>query len=84
MQPGSEEEFIAEHYWGYSKYNTQTTFEYAVEHPAWKVYPVKNYLIDCDFTALYGKQFSFLYNARPNSVFMANGSAISILKKRSL
>ncbi len=84
MQPGSEEEFIAEHYWGYSKYNAQTTFEYAVQHPSWKVYAVKNYLIDCDFANLYSEQFSFLQYVKPNSVFMAQGSAISILKKRNL
>jgi hypothetical protein len=84
MQPGSEEEFIAEHYWGYSKYNEQTTYEYAVQHPAWKVYKVQRYLIDCNFTALYGPSFSFLQNTKPNSVFMARGSAIAILQKRKL
>jgi uncharacterized protein len=84
MQSDSAEEFIAEHYWGYSKYNAQTTCEYAVRHPSWKVHTVKKYLIDCDFTALYGEQFSFLQEAKPDSVFMAQGSAISILKKRNL
>jgi uncharacterized protein len=81
---GSEEEFIAEHYWGYSKYNATTTFEYNVQHPAWKIFPVKNYLIDCDFTSLYGNGFSALTNAKPNSVFVAQGSAVSVLKKRNL
>ncbi len=84
MQPGSEEEFIAEHYWGYSRFNTQTTYEYAVEHPAWEVYKVNNYLIDCDFTALYGNAFSFLQSAIPNSVFIAKGSPIAILHKKQL
>ena len=84
MQPGSEEEFIAEHYWGYSRYNSQTTFEYAVQHPAWKVYPVKKYFIDCDFTGLYGERFSFLQQAKPNSVFVARGSDITVLNKRNL
>jgi uncharacterized protein len=84
MLPGSEEEFIAEHYWGYSKYNAQTTYEYAVQHPSWKVYAVKKYLVDCDFATLYGNEFTFLQHAKPNSVFMAQGSAISILKKRVL
>jgi uncharacterized protein YqjF (DUF2071 family) len=84
MLPGSEEEFIAEHYWGYSKYNDTTTVEYAVQHPSWEIYPVKNYLIDCDFTALYGNRFSMLQTAVPNSVFVAKGSAISILSKRNL
>lgn len=84
MLPGSEEEFIAEHYWGYSQYNTQTTYEYAVQHPAWKVYPVKKYLIDCDFTAVYGTRFSILQHAKPNSVFVAQGSAVGVLHKRKL
>lgn len=84
MQPGSEEEFIAEHYWGYSKYNDTTTVEYAVQHPRWEIYPVKEYTIDCDFNALYGNQFAMLQTAVPNSVFVAKGSAISILHKRNL
>ncbi len=84
MVLGSEEEFIAEHYWGYSKYNEVTTFEYNVQHPAWKIFPVKNYLIDCDFNALYGEPFSKLTAAKPNSVFVAEGSDISVLKKRNL
>lgn len=84
VQAGSEEEFIAEHYWGYSKYNTTTTFEYNVQHPAWQVHKVKDYLIDCDFTALYGNEFLFLHTIQPNSVFVAGGSAIAVLKKRKL
>lgn len=81
---GSEEEFIAEHYWGYSKYNAETTFEYSVQHPPWKIFPVKTYTIDCDFGSLYGNEFSFLAKKEPDSVFVAEGSAIEILRKRKL
>jgi len=84
MIAGSAEEFIAEHYWGYSRYNETTTFEYNVQHPAWKIFPVKNYLMDCDFGSLYGDAFSNLTNAKPNSVFVAEGSDIAVLKKRVL
>ena len=84
MITGSEEEFIAEHYWGYSRYNDNTTFEYNVQHPAWKIFPVKKYFIDCDFKSLYGDSFSNLKDAKPNSVFVAEGSDITVLKKRSL
>lgn len=84
MLSGSEEEFIAEHYWGYSKYNSHTTFEYAVQHPKWEVYPVKNYKIDCDFAGLYGQAFAFLKDTLPSSVFVAKGSEISVLGKRKL
>jgi len=84
MQPGSEEEFIAEHYWGYSKYNDTTTYEYNVLHPTWKVFPVKDYLVDCDFAGLYGNAFASLENIKPNSVFVAEGSEVAVLKKREL
>ena len=84
MITGSAEEFIAEHYWGYSKYNDATTYEYNVQHPPWKILPVKDYLIDCDFTSLYGDAFSNLQKANPDSVFVAEGSDIFVLKKRKL
>jgi len=84
MIEGSEEEFIAEHYWGYSRYNESTTFEYNVQHPPWNIFPVKQYKVDCDFTALYGNSFTSLMNAKPNSVFVAEGSSVSVLKKKNL
>jgi len=84
MQPGSEEEFIAEHYWGYSRHSANITYEYAVQHPAWEIYPVKKYSIDCDFGTLYGNEFGFLTNAVPTSVFVAKGSAVAVLSKRTL
>jgi uncharacterized protein len=84
MVVGSKEEFIAEHYWGYSKYSNNTTFEYAVQHPSWEIHTVKNYNIVCDFEKLYGTQFAFLNGAKPDSVFMAKGSPIAILHKNNL
>ncbi len=82
MKAKSEEEFIAEHYWGYSKFNDKTTIEYAVRHPRWKLFTIKKFSIDVDFIKIYGDQFSFLQNATPESVFVAQGSAIQILNKR--
>jgi uncharacterized protein len=84
MVAGSKEEFIAEHYWGYSKYNNSTTFEYAVQHPSWEIHTVKNCNIVCDFEKLYGTQFAFLNAVKLDSVFMAKGSPIAILHKNNL
>lgn len=75
---GSEEEFITEHYWGYTKINESKTSEYAVEHPRWEVYPMLNYDVDVDFGQLYGKEFDFLSKAVPRSVFLAEGSEILV------
>jgi uncharacterized protein YqjF (DUF2071 family) len=76
---GSEEEFITEHYWGYTKLSDHKTSEYGVEHPRWEVYPVNNYEIDVDFAALYGEAFGVLNGQKPVSVFLAEGSEISVL-----
>lgn len=68
---GSEEEFITEHYWGYSRQRNNTTKEYKVEHPRWNVYPVTGYKIVCDFEKLYGNDFGFLQQSQPVSVLLA-------------
>ena len=75
---GSEEEFITEHYWGYTRISATKTSEYEVQHPRWVVYPVKNYTIDVAFGHLYGKEFDFLKNEKPVSVFLAEGSEIAV------
>ena len=38
---GSEEEFITEHYWGYTKLRNNITSEYGVEHPRWNMHAIK-------------------------------------------
>ena len=75
---GSEEEFITEHFWGYTKITEQRTNEYGVEHPRWKLYPVDDYLVEVDFGFVYGREFSFLTNEEPKSVFLAEGSEIVV------
>ncbi len=79
---GSEEEFITEHFWGYSHISEEKTAEYHVVHPRWNIYKVNNYTIDCDFENVYGKEFSFLKLQEPASVFLAEGSAIEVFSKR--
>ncbi|MCC6370887.1 MAG: DUF2071 domain-containing protein [Bacteroidia bacterium] len=82
--PGSEEEFITEHYWGYTKQNTGNTQEYGVEHPSWKVYPVTDFACDFDFGDMYGGKFDFLNNQHPASVFLAEGSEIVVKSGKPL
>ncbi len=78
LVPGSEEEFITEHYWGYTKITDYKTSEYAVEHPRWEMYPVKNFITDVNFGTVYGEEFAFLKNEAPKSVFLAEGSEIRV------
>nr|MBC7611386.1 DUF2071 domain-containing protein [Pseudopedobacter sp.] len=81
---GSEEEFITEHYWGYTSAGINKSLEYAVEHPSWEVYPINKYHINADFEDLYGADFAFLNQEEPNSVFLAEGSEVLIRDGRKI
>ncbi|MEO7393922.1 MAG: DUF2071 domain-containing protein [Chitinophagaceae bacterium] len=83
--PGSEEEFIFEHYYGYNKLNEITTIEYSLAHPRWQVYPVTDYRLDCDVEKLYGAPFvPFIQNVKPVSVFLAKGSDVQVKMPKKL
>lgn len=84
IEPGSKAEFITEHYWGYSLISKEKTGEYHVKHPRWEIYPVNSYNIDCDFKGLYGNEFSVLQQQQPESVFLAEGSSVSVYAKKIL
>lgn len=83
MLEGSVEEFIFEHYYGYTKVDQYITEEYKVNHPRWWVNQVLSHSIDCDFAAMYGQDFSFLASQAPDSVIFAEGSAVTIDWKRN-
>ena len=81
FQPGSEEEFITEHYWGFTQISKVKTSEYEVAHPKWKIYPTKDYSIHIDFKKVYGSDFAALNDAIPRSVFLAEGSEVAVKGK---
>lgn len=83
MPAGSIEEFIFEHYYGYTKIDEQHSQEYKVNHPRWQVNEVMDYSINCDFESMYGKDFSFLKNHQPDSVILAEGSDVTVKWKRT-
>jgi uncharacterized protein YqjF (DUF2071 family) len=80
---GSENEFITEHYWGYSRAGLKT-YEYEVKHPKWQVYHVQSFESSVDFGFSYGSEFEFLNSLKPASVMLAEGSEISVEKRRLL
>lgn len=81
---GSEEEFITEHYWGYTKRSNGLTSAYRVEHPRWQVYPVRTCAIEADFGVLYGRRFGFLNDLRPDSVLLAEGAPVQVFSGERL
>lgn len=78
IAPGSEEEFITEHYWGYSLRRGGRTMEYQVEHPRWQVWQAGARWLDCDVAALYGQQYAESLAAPPSSAFLVDGSAVTL------
>ena len=78
LPPGSEEEFITEHYWGYCRQRDGSTLEYRVEHPPWRVWKASDARLDCDVAAIYGQQFAAGMHGTPTSAFVAEGSSVAV------
>lgn len=84
LGPGSLEEWIAEHYFGYAArrrfwQSRTTTTEYGVEHPRWRVRPVERCTVDLPAgESLYGDAMAERLRGRPDNVFVAEGSPILI------
>ena len=74
---GSLDEFITEHYHGFSAH-PRGTLHYQVFHPQWEVSNLENCRIDVDFEANYGREFAFLNEAQPASICYANGSDVRV------
>ena len=84
IELNSEAEFITEHYFGYTNYNKEKSIEYAVSHPRWEQLQVIESKIDVDFESIYGKDFKFLQDIKPTSEFLAIGSKITIVGKKTI
>jgi uncharacterized protein YqjF (DUF2071 family) len=78
IEPGSAEEFIFEHYWGYNSLSSIKTMEYQVEHISWQIGEVESYAFDADVAGLYGEEFVPFLTGKPHSTFFAKGSAIVV------
>ncbi len=77
----SEAEFITEHYWGYTKLAENKTSEYNVIHPKWNIHKVLSSNVYCNAAGLYSSAFE-KYLQKPQSVFMATGSAVSVNERK--
>lgn len=79
---GSLEEFIAEHYWGYGTRRDGSLVEYQVEHPPWRAWRAESFEVVGDLGAYYGEPFVATLRAAPTSVFVAEGSEVSVSPAR--
>lgn len=81
---GSEEQFITEHYWGYTTQKDGACAEYQVTHPAWKVWSGKKIVVEGNMENLHGSSFAEALKAPPASAFLADGSAVTVSPGRKL
>jgi len=81
---GSEEQFIAEHYWGYCAQPDGGTVEYRVEHPPWRLWRASDVRADLDAEPLYGRAFAETLAGDPASAFVAEGSTVAVRRPRRL
>jgi hypothetical protein len=78
MTPESEEEFMAEHYWGYTRQRDGGTVEYRVAHPRWSVWRAGKAQLEGDVATFYGGAFGEALSRPPASAFLADGSPVTV------
>ena len=81
---GSMEQFITEHYWGYVAQPDGGCVEYRVTHPSWRVCQVRQSAFEGDVEGLHGKDFAAVLRGKPESAFLAEGSAVTVMQGRRL
>jgi len=79
-QEGSLEQFITEHYWGYSAQRTGGCLEYHVSHVPWQVWATTLAGFEGDASTLYGSELGRVIRGRPASAFVADGSPVIVFR----
>ncbi|MHA3769944.1 YqjF family protein [Verrucomicrobiota bacterium sgz303538] len=78
LTEGSPEEFIFEHYWGYTKQRDGSAVEYEVRHEPWRVWSATDVRFRCDIASLYGPEWKEPLSANYVSAFVADGSSVEV------
>jgi uncharacterized protein len=76
----SLEQFITEHYWGYSVQGKGGCVEYRVTHLPWNVWPASAAAFEGDAASLYGSELASVLRCVPDSAFVAEGSSVTVFK----
>ena len=77
---GSLEQFITEHYWGYSTQRSGASLEYHVSHDPWKVWAATSAGFEGEASTLYGTDLAAVLQRRPDSAFVADGSPVIVFR----
>lgn len=80
----SLEQFITEHYWGYSAQNGGGSMEYRVFHPQWQVSKTEAGAFEGDASPFYGRELAAILQRTPSSAFVAEGSPVTVFRGRRI
>lgn len=82
---GSLEQYITEHYWGYSTQRGRGgSFEYHVSHVPWQVWVSTTAGFEGDASELYGAELGRVLQGHPSSAFIAEGSPVTVFRGSKL
>lgn len=80
---GSEEEFVSDHRWGYTRAGLGT-MEYEVRHDPWPLWKAHFASLEGDLAAVYGERFAAPLSGEPHSAYLAEGSPVSVYLPRRI
>jgi uncharacterized protein len=83
-EEGSLEQFITEHYWGYSTQRNGGSLEYHVSHLPWNVWTSTAAGFEGDASGLYGSELGKVLQRRPDSAFIADGSPVTVFRGKKI
>jgi uncharacterized protein YqjF (DUF2071 family) len=78
ISPLSEEEYLSQRGWGYTRQRDGGTIEYRVDHPRWHVWPHAHYELDGPLERFYDQPFASILRGPSVSAFVADGSAVRV------
>jgi hypothetical protein len=78
MDRGSEEEFLCQRAWGYTRQRNGGTIEYKVEHARWRIWPGSRHELAGPLETFYDPPLPTILSGAPQSAFIADGSAVAV------
>ena len=78
MELGSEEEFLSDRGWGYTRQRSGATIEYRVQHARWHVWTNALSELDGPLGEFYEEPFASILREAPASAFISDGSPVAV------
>ena len=80
--PDSEEAFVVDHWFAYTKQPDGSCVERQVAHAPWRLRDVDRASLRCriDGAGLYGPQFAEALSQPPSSAFVSSGSPVGVFR----